>query len=227
MKRIGIIDDQADARNLLSSLLEDALSNMELSDEWEVYATSPLPSMEEYPALINQQEICIFLVDERLGEVPNANGETVDYTGSSLVNLLRTQFKELPIYGVTAFPQDGSLEEYFSQFDEVIQRDELAGRTEGYLERWLRRYEEFLNANEQKLAELSSISGKIALGEASEAEKERAEAIQQDLEIPLITPYISSRREWLEEYAKIIDQYHALQSEVKELLSSRKKKDTK
>jgi len=222
--RIAVIDDRADARTLVVSVIEDAISNLEVTDKWSVLSAPPLPTLDDYTNWVNDERVGILVIDERLGEIPDASGKAANYTGSDLVSLLRTQNKEMPIYGVTSYPDDTSLKEHFALFNEVVKRDDFTAKAAQYVERFLRMYKNFLEVNEKELSELSKISKKLALGTATTAEKKRARAIQENLEIPLTTVAITSRKEWLDEYQKTIEDFKKLQKDAAKFL---KKKSTK
>jgi len=93
-----------------------------------------------------------------------------------------------------------------------------------YVERFLRTYKNFLDLNEKELTELSIISKKIALGIANTGQRKRAEAIQQNLEIPVVTTALNSRREWLDEYEKLIGKFKKTQKEANKFLKLKPKK---
>jgi len=222
--KIAVIDDRDDLRKLVSSVIDDAITNLDLKNIWSVIESQPLDKLELYPSWVNKENVGILIVDERLGEVPNESGKVARYRGTDLVTLLRKQFKEMPIYGVTSFPDDPSLslKEHFALFTEVVRREDFTARAPQYVSRFLRMHENFLDANEKELAELSSLSRKIALGRANNTEKKRAKAIQRDLEIPIVTTTMSSREEWLEEYQKVIDEFKGAQKEANKFLKKKK-----
>jgi len=225
--KIAVIDDRADARKIVSDVIEDVISNLEITDKWDVLSIAPLKTLKDYTDWVNREKIGILVIDERLGEIPDASGTAANYTGSDLVSLLRTQNKEMPIYGVTSYPGDPSLKEHFALFNEVIERGEFSANASGYVERFLRLYKNFLDTNENELSELSNISRKIALGTATAAEKKRGRAIQESLEIPLTTVAITSRKEWLDEYQKTIEEFKKLQKDAGKFLKEKPAKKKK
>jgi len=222
--KIAVIDDREDARTLVTSVIEDAISNLEITDKWAVLSIAPLATLKDYADWVNNERVGILVIDERLGEIPDASGKTANYTGSDLVSLLRKQNKEMPIYGVTSYPDDTSLKEHFALFNEVVKRDDFTAKAAQYVDRFLRMYKNFLETNEKELSELSKISKKIALGTATSAEKKRAHAIQESLEIPLTTVAITSRKEWLDEYQKTISDFKKIQKEAEKFLKKKSKK---
>ncbi len=219
--KIAVIDDREDARKLVASVIDDAIANLEVSDEWAVIDSAPLSTMAGYRGWVTKEKIGILIIDERLGEVPDATGKTANYTGSDLVSVLRKQNKDMPIYGVTSYPDDTSLQEHFALFNEVVKRDDFTAKAAQYVDRFLRLYKNFLDSNEEELSELSKISRKIALGTATAAEKKKARAIQESLEIPLTTLALGSRKEWLDEYEKTIANFKKMQKDAKKFLKKK------
>jgi hypothetical protein len=222
--KIAVIDDNIDARNFVTSAIEDAITNLEIGSDWSVLKSAPFPKLKDYTDWVNKEQVGVLVVDERLGEVPDSDGQTANYKGSDLVGVLRKQFKDMPIYGVTSHPADPSLKEHFALFDEVVERDIFMSKASQYVERFLRTYKNFLDLNEKELTELSVISKKIALGKASSTQKKRAEAIQKSLEIPVTTIELSGRKEWLDQYQKVIDEFKKTQKEANKFLKSKTKK---
>lgn len=225
--KIAVIDDNVDARNFVTSAIEDAITNLEIGTEWSVLKSAPFPKLKDYTDWVNKQQVGVLVVDERLGEVPDADGQTANYKGSDLVGVLRKQFKDMPIYGVTSHPADPSLKEHFALFDEVVERDVFMSKASQYVERFLRTYKNFLDLNEKELTELSVISKKIALGTASTVQKKRAEAIQQNLEIPVVTTALNSRKGWIDEYENLIGKFKETQKEANKFLKQKPKKKAK
>ncbi len=222
--KLAIVDDRKETRNVVVDVIANALDNLEMTGKWSVLGVPPLSTLKEYPEWIIRENVGILIVDERLGEVPNASGKIADYKGSDLVALLRTQYKEMPIYGVTAYHADDSLQEHFSLFDDVVERSDFAAKTVQYIGRFLRTYQNFFEENEKELTELSKISKKIAIGTASKSEKNRAEAIQRNLEIPVSTISIANRKEWLDDYEKILNIFTETQNKANKILDKNKTK---
>jgi len=212
--KIAVVDDRKDARQLVASVIDDVLTNLNIKDQWAVLETAPFPNLEKYPDWVNRENIGVLLVDERLDEISDRAGKTAKYTGSDLVNLLRRRFKDLPIYGVTSYPDDATLQHHFALFNEVIKRDVFTSKARQYVERFLRTYKAFLEAHENELAELTSLSKRIAMGKASTSDKKRADAIQKNLEIPVTTDAIVGRKDLLNEFQKVVREFEAAQKEV-------------
>lgn len=223
MIKIAVIDDQQAARTAVESVVEDVLSDQSLDTEWGVISSAPLDTIEEYADFIESENIAILLVDERLGEAPNNLGSSVDYRGSQLVEELRKNYKQMPMYGITAFPEDETLESHFSQFDEIILRDTFTQKASSYVPRFIRAYQNFIKAKDDSLAELSTISAKIASGEASDIEIKRAAEIQEKINIPSTIKEISSRSEWLTDYEALLDKYENISNIAKQHLGDKDK----
>jgi CheY-like chemotaxis protein len=227
MNKIAIVDDQDSARLAVQSVIEDVLSNEDLEAEWGVVSTAPLADVEAYANFIDSENVAILLIDERLGESPDASGITVNYKGSELVEQLRKNYKQMPIYGITAFPQDESLETHFAQFDEIILRDTFTQKAASYVPRFIRAYQNFLKVRDDTLAELGTISAKIASGTATDDEKRRAAEIQEKLNLPGTVQDISSRSEWLTEYATLLKKQEEINNLARKHLGESDQEDKK
>ncbi|MFA5934556.1 MAG: hypothetical protein WC827_01560 [Candidatus Paceibacterota bacterium] len=222
--KIAVVDDRDDARKMVADVIEDAIINLDIKNNWSVIETTPFLNLGDYSKWINNEQIGVLILDERLGEVPGTSGKSVNYKGSDLVNILRTQFKGMPIYGVTSYPDDPSMQQHFALFDEVMKREDFSSKASLYVERFLRTYKNFLESNEKELTELSMISKRIAIGKATTKQKKRAEAIQKNLEIPVTTIALNSRKEWLDAYQEVIDSFKMAQKEAKRYLNQKNKK---
>lgn len=227
MNKIAIVDDQDSARLAVQSVIEDVLSNEDLEAEWSVVSTAPLADVEAYANFIDSENIAILLIDERLGVSPDASGTTVNYKGSELVEQLRKNYKQMPIYGITAFPQDESLETHFAQFDEIILRDTFTQKAASYVPRFIRAYQNFLKVRDDTLAELSTISAKIASGTATDDEKKRAAEIQEKINLPGVIKDMSSRSEWLTEYAVLLKKQEEINDLARKHLGESDQEDKK
>lgn len=217
MPKIGIIDDRDHHRESLARSIILAISDLEKSDEWSVIDSRPFVNMDDYLSWINTNEISILIVDEKLYE-DISNGDRVTYKGSDLVEYLRKSYKDLPIYAVSSFSIDEDLQDKFSSFDDIIPRDQYSKNSDQYVERFLRAGKKFLDSNVEKLSELTELSEKIALGNYTEKDIIRANAIQKDLEIPFEAQEVKSRRDWLKKYEAQIKEMNDLQEKIKKFI---------
>lgn len=229
MKTIAIIDDLLDAREELEDIVSDVLNNENYDQEWGVLSSAPLKELSDYGGFIETHNISIMLLDERLGDVPNDDGEIVLYKGSMLADYLRKHYPQMPIYGVTAYPEDASLQEYFAQFDEVIRRDDFAFKASAYIPRFIRADQNLLKAQDKIIGEMGQLSTKIALGTADDNDMRRAKEIQQKLSITIPVNGLKSRKAWLDQYKIILDDYENVQREAQAYINdvTNQNKDTK
>jgi len=217
--KIAIVDDRQDYRHMIATAVDIALVNLEKEGEWSVLESFPLDNVESYTDWVSQEEIGILLVDERLGEQLGVNGQAANYSGGDVVTSLRRELKSMPIYGVTSFPEYVS-DRQFGLFDDVINRTEFTSQADKFVRRFIRQYEDFLEKNEAELVELSQLSEKIALGNAVDADINRAKAIQQAIEIPVTSVATANRGAWLKKYEETIEQLRKVQQEAKDYLAS-------
>lgn len=216
MKKIAVVDDRVVDRELVVEALNDAIEEMSIQDEWRVIETDPLADPDEYGPWINNNNIDILIIDERLFEASTGLLQSGPL-GSAVVERLRTTHKGLPILGMSATIKTKELEDRYSLFDEVIVRDELSRDPMPHLKRLMRLSTNLIEDNKNQLAELSTLSEKIATKNASSEDIEKAKAIQQALSIPVTAPSIASRQGWIDEYRVQVERLEELGKKIEEI----------
>jgi len=219
MKRIAVIDDRVDDRELVAEGLNDAIESTGLRDDWEVIESDPLPEADEYASWINDNRIDILIIDERLFEA-STGLPMPGYLGSDAVEEIRRTHRQLPILGISADPNTKEFNDRFSLFDDIIVRDELTHDPVSYLKRFTRKAENFIEDNKSNLAELSVLSEKIATGSATSDDIQKAKTIQAALSIPLSAPSMAKRQEWINEYARQIENLEIIQDKMNQLINN-------
>jgi len=176
MPNIVIIDDRKEHRETLKAILD-----LQLIEGWKSIDISPLPSLEDYPSWITENEISVILLDERLDEQVEAETVIADYRGHNLIDFVRGRFPTLPIYVITSYPNDDDLKERFKDVEGILPRREFSEKAEDYVPRILRAGQKFLETFQEELAELSDKANKIAKGEATKEDIEKAKAISSKI----------------------------------------------
>lgn len=227
MKKLAIIDDRPSDRELVEEAMNDAISELSLSDQWGVLASEPLASADDYSPWIIDNSVDVLIIDERLFEA--SNGVLLSgYLGSDVVEQLRHTQKGITIIGVSADSESEGLTDKFGLFDDILAREKLIEKPTLYFQRFVRMQENFLEENASKIAELSGLSEKIATGTANTEEIERARALQEGLALPLTTPLLADRNQWLNTYKASIDNVEAVETQIRgylEQLGQADKKD--
>ena len=129
----------------------------------------------------------VLLVDQMLNENPDENGNSANYKGHDIVALVRKAFPELPIFIVTAVPDDPELVQQFGAADDVIDREQMLTNP-GYLERILRQGSRFFKFHEEELSRLAELSEFFAMGKTDKEMLNELKALQVKLGIGFEVP---------------------------------------
>ncbi len=111
MPGICIIDDRVDIRGTLENKIRFVLKKKQL--DWTIISQDPFLDKSEYLNFINETDIGVLILDERLHE-SGTGQQSVNYNGSDLVIFLRQYLKNFPIYSITSYHEDDELENQFS-----------------------------------------------------------------------------------------------------------------
>jgi len=214
MPAIAVIDDRQPIRETLRELLA-----LKIEDEegWDVVDVAPLRSLAEYPGWIDEASVAVVLTDERLHEGAEADaGEPVEYNGHDLVDFLRPRYPSLPIYVVTAYPFEESLNTRFGSVEDVIIKGDLTEKAGEYAERFVRAGSKFFEEHQAELERLASLSRATALGEATAEEIAEMRALQQRLGMPFDATTLD-RSQWIGAFEKAIADLERVEKQLQEL----------
>jgi CheY-like chemotaxis protein len=217
VKTIAVVDDRVVDREYVVEALNDAIVSERLNNEWKVIESDPLVDTDEYATWINDNRIDILIIDERLFE-SSTSLRMPGYLGSDVVQQLRQTHKKLPILGISADTNTKEFNEKFGLFDDIIVRDKLTQDPVAYLKRFTRKAENFLEDNREDLAELSILSEKIATGDATDEDIQKARSIQEALSIPLTVSSIIKRQEWINEYTRQVEKLETIQQKIEQAI---------
>lgn len=213
MNSIGIIDDNKDQRETLRLALETHLENY--GSSFKVIDIFPFvtENFEEYFEWIHDNEIVCLIFDERMHDQTENDHGPVGYRGNELVSIIRNKFKDIPIYVITSHKGDEDLQSKFSDFEDIIERQEFIDEGVKYVNRFIRASQRYLDENNDELEELQQLSQLVASGRNSEEELKRLKALQAKLNISLDSS-LGERKEWLDEYEQRINSLEALKNEI-------------
>lgn len=190
MPAIGIIDDREDPRNTLKNFI-----SLHISSEWEIIAEPPLPYIQDYSSWILRSDIAILVLDERLRE---ANiKQKISYDGHDVVDYIRKTLHTLPIFVVTAFPNDSEIVRRFPDVEEILSRDEFTDPQKDYIPRLLRSAQKFREVFQEELKTLGLKADKIARGRATKKDIDELRAIQTKINTSFPIESFQSQNEWL------------------------------
>lgn len=213
MSKIAIIDDNKSQRDTLKSILKSHLYNLESS--LEVIDTFPFPDdlIHQYNEWIEQNEIVCLIFDEQMHNDSEEGSGPVGYRGNQLVMEIRKTFKDIPIYVITSHKNDDDLQAKFSEFEDIIGREEFILDGEKYVRRFIRASQGFLEENIAELSELKELSELVASGKNSEEDLAKLKALQLKLNITLDSS-LGERKDWLDEYESKIQVLEQLQKKI-------------
>lgn len=219
MPAMGIIDDRNDLRETLLRRIDN-----ELQGEWFIVAIAPLAEMQDYPGWIAEYDIAVILLDERLNEQIEVDGEYVGYDGHDLVEFIRRHLPTLPIFVITSYKDDEELTKKFGDVEDIIERNEFFKRADEYVPRFLRSGQKFLEVFQGELTELADKADKIAKGEATVEDIQRVNAIRARIGLAFPCEPLSDRSLWLKKVEEKIEEFKQLHREVEEFLGPRSKR---
>ena len=222
MPTIAIVDDETRSRNQDVTAL-----NLNLPKGWTAIGTAPLRHLSDYPSWIAENDVAVLLVDEELGRQASSPTGHVQYKGHNLVNALRARNKTLPIYFLTNYGDQKSVEDQIPAVEGVFDKKLFRRRRADYIKRMTRRGKDYFKSVKDQLAELNDLSLKIAKGDATTSERKNAKALQTSLELPLLTESFNTRSDWLAEYEQKVKQLEKLKKEVEQHLTPRQRRIAK
>lgn len=220
MSKIGIIDDDKAQRETLKSLINSHLDNLESSID--VIDTFPFADnfIEQYKNWIDENDIVCLIFDEQMHNDSEGGKGPVGYRGNQLVLEIRKYFKSIPIYVITSHKNDDELQEKFSEFEDIIGREQFIQEGEKYVKRFIRASQVFLEENFNELSELKHLSELVASGTNTKQDLNRLEALQLKLNVQ-IDSGLGERKDWLDEYESKIQFLEELQKEIESKINKR------
>lgn len=220
MFSIGLVDDRFDQRDSFKKALEIELEKME--ESVPIIDISPLKNLDDYLSWIQENEIAVLILDEKLHEA-ESDGILVDYDGHELGEFLRKYFKDLPMYVVTSWENTEELKKRFRLFNLIISRTQFSESSAEFVNLFLASGRKFSRDFQEKLSKLTEISQKIAMGNATEKEIEEIRVIQEELQLPNYSYKINDRAVWLRALDEKIQEYKSFSEEIEDFLRKMKK----
>ncbi len=186
-----------------------------------VITQSPFREINQYISFVQNRDVCLFILDERLNDQSNDDDGPVDYKGNDLVSFLRTRLKNFPIFAVTNFSEDEELLEKMNQFEYIVNRNLFIKEGDNYVPIIIRAAQKYLDLNVAELSEFDKLTKKIAGGDSDPKLMDKLRALQVYLELPYVG--FDERQKWLSEYEKQIQELEILKNILKEKLKDKKK----
>lgn len=208
--KIAIIDDLKDQRETMAGLMRTVVS-----DNWEVIDMDPFENLEDYPAFINEQDVAVILLDEKL-----KTSSTVEYEGHDLVKYIRERLHTLPIYVVTSFEADSELAGSFSDVEQIISRQDFSDNIDKYYPRIMRAGQHFIEDFKKDLSDLNTMTQKIVMGTADGNDIQQVQAIQTKLNLAFSPDEFNKRSLILEQLEEKLNGFSEIKNEIDDLLNN-------
>lgn len=212
MAKIAIIDDNKDQRGTYAIRLKQFLK--ELNSDIQVIDIFPFEKPSDYYSFIDEENIAVIIVDEKLHNDSQPDKPPVGYNGSDLVMYIRERYKYIPFFTLTNFPEDQVLQEKVNEYDYIFSKKDFTIKQVEIIQRACQRY---LAENQKELSMYSDLTRKIASGKIEGGDIEKLKALQEKLQIPVSTD-LTDREEWLKEYEKQIASLEEIKSKLEKKL---------
>ncbi|QMU27696.1 DNA-binding transcriptional response regulator [Adhaeribacter radiodurans] len=219
MAKIAFVDDDKEIRESLSIKLSKMLRKS--GSTLEVIDIFPFQDFAYYFPWIEENDICVIILDERLFNGRENGKGPVKYRGSELVRALRERFKDMPIYTLSAYTADDDLQHEFNEFDSIIRKRDFADKNKAskYVEIIIRASQRYLKENEKELSTYDELTRKVASGQSDEDDIQRLQALQTKLHLPMMDS-LKDRNTWLDEYESQVNSLN----DIKRILEEKIKK---
>lgn len=217
MSTIVIIDDRKDLRETLKNILDG-----QLVGNWNSIACGPLSDIHQYPSWILENNFSVAILDERLHEQIEPSTDKVNYNGHHIVDIIRTSIPTFPIFIITTWPKDEDLKEKFKDVEEIIERNDFYSNAGNYVPRILRASQQYSEAFQKELFELSDIAKRIAEKTAIPKDFERFKAIREKINLAIPSESFELSINILEAFEKKLDEFEELKSQIDAFLKDSK-----
>ena len=210
MATIAIIDDNPEISESLKIALQQFLENFNSS--LKVITQFPFMDVNKYFDFIEQNGICVLILDERLNNQSNDLNGPVDYKGNQLVTVIRERLKDFPIFSITTYSDDEDLLSKLSEFEYILPRDKFVEEGNNYVPIIIRAAHRFLESNINELSEFNKLTKEIAGGDSNPEKIKKLQALQLKLELPYTG--FDDRKNWLDQYEIHIAELEQIKKEL-------------
>lgn len=200
MESIGLEFSQAVPQD---ELFKPVISVYLKEPEFRILGMQPLEEMDEYLELFVSERVAALVADQRLREQAISPGSNmhVTYDGHDLICHIRASQRRMPLYVVTAYPDEQALSDTRGEYEFAVDRQDFNDSPRKTLQPILRAAAEFIETHEARLEELTRIARKVAAGTNTSSDLERLRAIEASLGIdyPVVNTVVADHLETLEQ----------------------------
>lgn len=217
MQKFLIVDDNTEQSSTVLKNIKLELAKLNVV--FEVEAIFPFVDPNMYNEYITANNVCVVILDEKLNERANPAGTTVNYMGHNLVTLLREKEKDLPIYTITNYGADADVQNIYSEYDHIINRNDFYDHTDKYVPIMVRAAQKFSERSAEDLSEFNDLARQIAGGNNDPKLIEKLKALQTKLELPFTG--FDDRKNWLDAYEKEIAELETLKTKLTQKINGK------
>ena len=217
MPQIAIIDDNLEQSATLKRALEHYLrqNNSALS----VITKFPFKVVGDYFSFIDQNDVCVLILDERLNDQSFNDEGPVGYKGNELVAVIRKRLKDFPVFMVTAHADDEDVIASFGEFEYIIGRELFIEEGNKFTPIIIRSAQRYLDLNLVELSEYDRLVKMVASGSNDAEMLGKLKALQVKLELPISN--FDDRKFWLEGYSAHITELEKIKDELTDKLNGK------
>jgi hypothetical protein len=192
---IAIVDDRQEMRETVAKIIKLDLAELQL--DWNVISCAPLPNVNDYLAWVQENDVCVLVLDENLSEEHAHGSDAVSYPGHAVASLLRKQKPDLPQFIVTSVAASQDLDASGADLEDIIARRDFVENSSKYVQRMVRAGQSFVGRYEDDLAELTRIADAVVNENVSQADLNAAGAIRAKLQMAYDIEEIRTLQNWL------------------------------
>jgi CheY-like chemotaxis protein len=214
MAKIAIIDDNTDQSSTAKGFIDLALERY--SSSLEVITSTPFADLDMYFNYLQENQVVVLILDEKLNDISIGNQGPVSYKGSELISILREKQRELPIFALTTFSSSEDLVEKFSEYEAIINRQEFYNDPSQFVPKFWRASQNYLNENIEAFSDYNELTRVISSGNRDPELLKKMQALQVKFELPF-SGY-DDRASWLNEYESQIGLLEKINNLIKSKL---------
>lgn len=215
MKTIGILDDRNGEFVTSKTIIDRALKDA----SWRVIKVPLLGTPAQVVEWLAHEDVSVLVADQVLSD--NPHGEAVNYQGTDVVNEVRHHLPDLPVYMITAFPNNPDVAPNLPRMEGMVRRGQLGKDAAVIVPRMKRAGETFERRHRAALSRLTQLSQKSASGKLTAAEQAELQSLQLSLSLADTS---SSREQLLPDLEASVQQLAALQIKAAKLVMKQVRK---
>ncbi|MFN1217142.1 hypothetical protein ACKW6Q_09160 [Chryseobacterium kwangjuense] len=205
MYNLGLIDDRETSREALKLSIKRPM----IGKGWDVIDTPPFAEVSDYINWINENEISVIVIDEKL------NDQATSCLGHDVVKYLKTFFNDIPIFCITAYPREENLNSVYDLYYLIISKSDFEAKRDEYVNLMIKSGEDFYKEFNDKKNKISELSIKKANNEIIAGEEKELSNLQEFIKNHFGSDNNETLDSWLQEFSQGIKDYELIAEEIK------------